>query len=65
MDTLLTLLTLLGAVVALAFAVITAKRVLRYDEGTERMIKISSWIRSGANAYLGWSWYFLRLCLPH
>ena len=52
MDTLLTLLTLLGAVVALAFAVITAKRVLRYDEGTERMIKISSWIRSGANAYL-------------
>ena len=52
MDTLLTLLTLVGAVVALAFAVITARRVLRYDEGTEQMSKISAWIRSGANAYL-------------
>ena len=52
MDTLLTILTLLGAVIALGFAVITAKRVMRFEEGTEKMIKISSWIRSGANAYL-------------
>ncbi len=52
MENLLTLLTLVGAVIALAFAALTAKRVMGFSEGTERMSKISSWIRSGANAYL-------------
>ncbi len=41
-----------GAVLAIAFAGIMAKRVLSFDEGTDRMKKISASIRSGANAYL-------------
>ena len=41
-----------GAVLALGFAVIMAKRVLSFDEGTDKMKKISASIRSGANAYL-------------
>ena len=38
---------------ALLFAVLTAKRVMGFSEGTERMQKISASIRKGANAYLG------------
>ena len=41
-----------GAVLAIGFAAVMAKRVLGFDEGTERMKKISASIRSGANAYL-------------
>ena len=41
-----------GALLAIAFAVIMAKRVLSFDEGTEKMKKISASIRAGANAYL-------------
>ena len=41
-----------GAILAIAFAAIMAKRVLGFDEGTDRMKKISASIRSGANAYL-------------
>lgn len=41
-----------GALLAIGFAVIMAKRVLSFDEGTDRMKKISASIRSGANAYL-------------
>ena len=41
-----------GALLAIGFAVIMAKRVLSFDEGTEKMKKISASIRSGANAYL-------------
>ena len=41
-----------GAVLAIAFAGIMAKRVLSFDEGTDKMKKISASIRSGANAYL-------------
>ena len=41
-----------GSILALAFALIMAKRVLSFDEGTDRMKKISASIRSGANAYL-------------
>ena len=52
MDKLLVLFTFLGSVVALIFAVITAKRVLRFPEGTDTMKKISAWVKSGANAYL-------------
>ena len=44
--------TFVGAVLAILFAVFSAKKVLKYDEGTDKMKKISSWIRSGANAYL-------------
>ena len=41
-----------GALLAIVFAVIMAKRVLSFDEGTDKMKKISASIRSGANAYL-------------
>lgn len=46
------LFTFLGAVIALLFAGFTAKRVLKFSEGTEKMQKISKSIRQGANAYL-------------
>ena len=41
-----------GAVVAGLFAVMQAKKVMAYSEGTERMQKIAANIRAGANAYL-------------
>ena len=52
MNKYLALLTFAGAAVALIFAVITAKRVLNFSEGTDLMKKISASIRRGANAYL-------------
>jgi len=52
MDNLLVLFTFLGSVVALVFAVVTARRVLGFSEGTDTMKKISGWIKKGANAYL-------------
>ena len=52
MDRILALCTFVGAAVALLFAVITATRVLKFPEGTDKMKKISQSIRSGANAYL-------------
>ncbi|MCI8803253.1 MAG: sodium/proton-translocating pyrophosphatase, partial [Oscillibacter sp.] len=42
----------LGAIVAGLFAWVQAKKVLSYSEGNERMQKIASNIRAGANAYL-------------
>ena len=42
----------LGSVLALLFAVFMAKRALSVSEGTDRMKKIASFIRDGANAYL-------------
>ena len=44
--------TFAGAVLALLFAVFTAKKVLSFSEGTDKMKKIASSIRAGANAYL-------------
>ncbi len=40
----------LGSICALLFAVCMAKRALSYSEGTDRMKKIASFIRQGANA---------------
>ncbi len=51
-EDLLVLFTFIGALVALIYAVITAKRVLSFSEGTDKMKKIASAIRAGANAYL-------------
>ena len=45
-------LSFLGAIVALAFAGMMAKKVLRFSEGTDRMKEIASFIRQGASAYL-------------
>lgn len=49
---LLTLMAPIGSALALVFALLMAKRVLKTDEGTDTMKKISSAIRQGANAYL-------------
>ena len=43
----------LAAVIALIFAGIKAKSVLKSDEGNDKMKSISASIRAGANAYLG------------
>ena len=42
----------LGAIVAGLFALMQAKKVMSYSEGTEKMQKIAASIREGANAYL-------------
>ena len=52
MEKYLVLATFVGAIIALLFVVITAKKVLRFSEGTPLMQKISQSIRQGANAYL-------------
>lgn len=52
MENYLVIFTFLGAVTALVFALFTAKKVLKFSEGTEKMKKISQSVRSGANAYL-------------
>ena len=52
MEVYLVLATFIGSIIALAFVVITAKRVLKFSEGTPLMQKISRSIRQGANAYL-------------
>ena len=43
---------LVGAVLAIAFAFIQAKKVLSFSEGNDTMKKIAASIREGANAYL-------------
>ncbi|WP_297233289.1 sodium-translocating pyrophosphatase [uncultured Flavonifractor sp.] len=43
---------LVGALIALIFAVAQARKVLRFSEGTELMQKLAASIRKGANAYL-------------
>ena len=43
---------LVGAFIALIFAVAQAKKVLKFSEGTDLMQKLATSIRKGANAYL-------------
>ncbi|MBE6549864.1 MAG: sodium-translocating pyrophosphatase [Ruminococcaceae bacterium] len=52
MDKLSVIITFAAAVIALLFAVFTAKKVMRFSEGNDLMKKISSSIRKGANAFL-------------
>lgn len=52
MEKLLVALTFAGAIAALVFAFLTARKVLKFSEGNSLMQKISSAIRQGANAYL-------------
>jgi len=52
MEKMLVSLSFCGAVLALLFALVTAIKVIRFPEGTEKMKKISASIRKGANAYL-------------
>lgn len=52
MEKYLVALTFIGSILALLFALLMAKKVLKFSEGTEKMKKISQSIREGANAYL-------------
>lgn len=52
MEKYLVLATFVGSALALIFALVTAKKVLGFSEGTPLMQKISGSIRQGANAYL-------------
>ena len=52
MEKTLVVLTFAGAMLALLFALFTARKVIRFPEGTDLMKKISASIRKGANAYL-------------
>lgn len=52
MEKYLVLFTFIGSLLALFFAFIMAKKVLKADKGTEKMAKISGSIKQGANAYL-------------
>ena len=52
MEHLIVILTIVGALLALAYAALTARKVLREEEGTAEMKKISLFIRKGAGAYL-------------
>ncbi len=52
MDKLIVSITFASAILALLFALLTAKRVLKFSEGNDLMKKISSSIREGANAFL-------------
>lgn len=52
MDKILVILTSVCSLAALLFALLTARRVLKFSEGTDLMKKIASSIRKGANAFL-------------
>ena len=49
---LIALMSLTAAIIAILFVVFTAKKVLKFSQGTEKMAKISASISSGANAFL-------------
>ena len=41
-----------GAALALIFALVQRNKVMSFSEGNDKMVKIASSIREGANAYL-------------
>lgn len=61
MDQTLALVALAGAIIALLFAVVKAKGVLAFDEGSEQMQKLSKSIRTGAMAYLSRQYKILAI----
>ena len=52
LEMVLTIAIFCSAVIALLYAIFTAKKVLKYSEGNDLMKKIAASIRKGANAYL-------------
>ena len=52
MEIMMALFTAVGAIIALLFALIVARRVMKFPEGTDLMKRISQSIRQGANAFL-------------
>ena len=52
MEKIIVSLTFAGSILALLFALLMSRKVLKFSEGTDLMKKISLSIRKGANAYL-------------
>ena len=52
MEKFLVVFTFIGSLIALLFAFLTSKKIMKFSEGNEKMQKISNAIREGANAYL-------------
>ena len=52
LEDLIVIFTFVGALAALLFAALTARKVLKFPEGTDKMKKISASIKQGAKAYL-------------
>lgn len=52
MEKYIVIFTFVGAIAALLFAALTAAKVLKFPEGTDKMKKISASIKKGAKAYL-------------
>ena len=52
MENLVLALSFSGAILALLFAGIKAKKVLGFSQGTDTLKKIATFIKDGANAYL-------------
>ena len=52
MERTIVILTAVASILALLFALLKARGVLKFDEGTDAMKKISQSVRQGANAYL-------------
>ena len=52
LEDLIVIFTFVGALAALIFAALTARKVLKFPEGTDKMKKISASIKQGAKAYL-------------
>ena len=52
MEKIIVALTFAGSLLALLFALLMSRKVLKFSEGTDLMKKISLSIRKGANAYL-------------
>ncbi len=48
----LPIITLVVALIALAFAALTARKIIKFPEGNDKMKQIAKWIKTGANAYL-------------
>ena len=48
----LPVITFVVSVAALLFAYFTARKIVKFSEGTDKMKDISAWIRQGAGAYL-------------
>jgi len=67
MEKLIVILTFAGSILALLFALLMARKVLKFSEGNDLMKKISLSIRKGANAYLKRQYKIviisLQLCL--
>ena len=51
----------ISAVIALGFALLLTKKILKEDEGTDRMKEIASAVREGANAYLSRQYFSVAI----